>query len=130
VLRFSKVSALATLLLVACSEPEPADTSVSLVSEHGLVEADVRVAAPVERGKNQLFVELRPHLGSGEATLLGVRATMAAHGHQAEAASVERMGSGFLAEDLDLFMSGRWLLELELAIEDQQDSASLPVDVP
>jgi hypothetical protein len=125
-----KALCLMPLLLVACSAPSLADTSVSLLSDQGLIDADVEVAAPVERGNNQLFVELRPHHGDGEATLLGVRATMAAHGHTAEAATVTRSGAGFVAKDVDLFMSGRWLLELELGLDDQRDSARLPVDVP
>lgn len=129
-LRFSRVPELAALLLAACSEPAPADVSASLVSDHGLVDADVRVVAPVERGPNQLFVELRPRSGEGEAALLGVRAVMAAHGHEARAENVERVGSQFHAEKLELFMSGRWLVELELALDEQLDSASLPVDVP
>jgi hypothetical protein len=126
----SKALRLAPLLLVACSEASPADTSVSLLSDQGLIDADVQVAAPVERGNNQLFVELRPHGVGGDPTLLGVRATMAAHGHTAEAATVARSGRGFLAQDVDLFMSGRWLIELQLSLDEQRDTASLPVDVP
>jgi hypothetical protein len=128
--RFSKLAWLPTLLLVACSESAPADVAVSLVSDHGLLDAEVRVATPVERGPNQLFVELHPRSGVGEAALLSVRATMAAHGHEANATSIERSGTGFRAQNFDLFMSGRWLLELELALDDQRDSASFPVDVP
>jgi len=118
------------LLLAGCSAPAPADLSVSVVSDHGLVDADVRVASPVERGENDVFVELRPHSGGGDAQLLAVRATMAAHGHEASAAEIERTATGFHARELDLFMTGRWLLELELSLDEQQDTVSMPVDVP
>ena len=64
------------LLLVAtglagCSSPDPAETTVSLLSERGLVEADVTIVTPVERGKNRLIAQLRPHAAAGEARLLG-----------------------------------------------------------
>ncbi|HYP89737.1 MAG TPA: hypothetical protein VEQ59_16330 [Polyangiaceae bacterium] len=131
--RFSKVSAaIAGLSLVAaCSSAAPAELSVSVVSDKGLVDADVRVASPVERGENDVFVELRPHRGDGEPQLLALRATMAAHGHEARAGVIEHTAAGYHAADLDLFMTGRWLLELDLlAVDGEPDSVSLPVDVP
>jgi hypothetical protein len=130
VLRFSKVSIVPPLLLLACGAPAPAELSRSLVSEQGLLDVEVRVAAPVKRGDNELFVDVRPHAGQGAATLLGVRATMAAHGHEARAEALERDGDEYHALGLELFMSGRWQVELELALDDRPDGVSLPVDVP
>jgi len=104
--------------------------SVSLVSERGLVEADVRIASPVVRGDNEVFVELRPHEAKGEPRLLAVDATMAAHGHEAHAEEIERSADGYRAGPLTLFMTGRWLVELQLSLGDETDSVSLPVDVP
>jgi hypothetical protein len=131
VLRFSKVSlAAVALLLFACSSPAPAELSLSLVSDRGLIDADVRIGSPVRRGDNELLVDLRPHAGDGMPSLVAVTATMAAHGHTARAASVELTRDGYRATELDLFMSGRWQLELELTLDDQLDAASLPVDVP
>lgn len=126
-LRFAFVAALG---LTACGSPEPAAVSLSLVSDDGLVEADVRVVSPVVRGDNELFVELRPSRGQAEASLIDVDATMAAHGHRAEALSIERVDGRFHAQQLDLFMTGRWLVELRFAVDDATDSASFPVDVP
>jgi hypothetical protein len=130
VTRFSQVSGLLALLLAGCSEPAPAEVSVSLVSDRGLLDADIRVATPVARGPNELFVQLHPRHGAGEAALISVRATMAAHGHQSSEATVERTEAGFHADNFDLFMSGRWHVVLELALDEQRDSVSLPVDVP
>lgn len=121
---------LAVTALVGCSAPTPAETSVSLVSERGLVDADVTIVTPVARGKNQLFVQLRPHAAAGEARLLAVGATMAAHAHEAHAEAIDETDAGFVATDLDLFMTGRWLVTLELSLADEPDQVSLPVDVP
>jgi len=120
----------AVTALVGCSAPDPAETSVSLVSERGLVDADIRIVTPVARGKNQLFVALRAHAAAGEARLLAVDATMAAHAHEAHAEAIDETDVGFVATDLDLFMTGRWLLTLELSLADEPDSVSLPIDVP
>jgi hypothetical protein len=116
--------------VVGCSAPAPAETSVSLVSERGLVDADVTIVTPVARGKNQLFVQLRPHMATGDARLLAVDATMAAHAHEAHAEAIDETENGFVATDLDLFMTGRWLLTLELSLADEADQVSLPIDVP
>lgn len=125
-----KVSPLFALLSVACSSPAPAELSLSLLSERGLIDAEVQVVAPVQRGGNQLRVELRSHLGEGEASLEAVNATMAAHGHEATAGAIEPTSSGYVVRDLGLFMSGRWEVELEVALDGQRDTLSLPVDVP
>ena len=130
-LGFSRVSSsLVCLALGACSAPSAADTFVSLESERGLLEAEVRVETPVARGDNQLFVTLRPHAEHGVARLLAVDASMAAHAHQAHAQTIDESVDGFHVSELDLFMTGRWLVVLELLVEGQSDSVSLPVDVP
>lgn len=118
-------------LLFGCSAPAPAETSRSLLSERGLVEADVRVSTPVQRGNNELFASLRAaHNGSGTASLLAVDAVMPAHSHEAHAGLIDETDEGFHASELDLFMTGRWLLTLELSLEGEPDRVSLPIDVP
>lgn len=130
-LRFAYLTTAAlTALLVGCSAPAPAETSLSLVSERGLVDADVRVATPVKRGNNELFVSLHPHEGSGAPSLLAVDAVMPAHSHEAHTTLIDQTDDGFHAAELDLFMTGRWLLTLELALDGEPDSVSLPIDVP
>lgn len=124
---------LAPALAVAvfgCSAPAPVETSVSLVSERGLLDADIRIGTPVQRGNNELFVDLRPHAQGGAPRLLAVDATMAAHAHAAQAEQIEETPTGFHATQLDLFMTGRWLLTLELSLADEPDSVSLAIDVP
>lgn len=116
-------------LLLACSTPEPAPASVQLVSASGRVTADVEVVTPVVRGDNELFVELAPRDGSTVA-LVAVDAAMVAHGHRAHAASIEQTDGAFHVGALDLFMTGRWLIELSLDVDGEPDRASLPVDVP
>ena len=116
--------------LVGCSAPDPAETHVALVSERGLVDADVTIVTPVARGNNQLIVQLRPRAAPGEARLLAVDATMAAHAHEAHAEAIDETEEGFVATELDLFMTGRWLLTLELSLADEPDRVSLPIDVP
>ena len=115
---------------MSCAEAAPAATSVDLISDAGLLEAHVRFAGPVERGENALLVELAPTSGAGEPRLLAVSAVMPAHAHEAHAASIERTPSGFRATELNLFMTGRWQVELTLELAGSGDSLSLPVDVP
>jgi hypothetical protein len=131
VFRFPYLVAPALLgALVGCSAPAPAETSLSLVSERGLLDADVRIVTPVQRGNNELFVTLRPHAADGTPRLLAVDATMAAHAHTAQAELIDETPQGFHAAQLDLFMTGRWLLTLELSLADEPDSVSLAIDVP
>jgi hypothetical protein len=116
-------------VLTACAAPAPAATSVSVVSEHGLLQADVELGS-VQRGDNSLFVMLRPLHDAGDARLVAVDAAMVAHAHEAHAGAIDAEAGGFRATDLDLFMTGRWLVVLELSLSGQDDSVSLPVDVP
>ena len=133
-LRFASLAlVVASSALFGCSAPAPAETTVSLVSERSLLDADISVSTPVARGNNELFVQLRPHaLAStdGPVRLLAVDATMAAHAHEAHAEAIDEADAGFYAKKLDLFMTGRWLVTLELAFGDEPDSVSLPIDVP
>ena len=121
---------LPALLLIACGSPAPAEPSLSLVSDHRLVDADVQIVTPVRLGENQLFVDLRAHDGEQGVSLEAVNATMAAHGHEAHAGTIAPTATGYHVSELDLFMSGRWQVELELLIDERSDSISLPVDVP
>jgi hypothetical protein len=120
----------AAALGVSCSAPQPAATSVSLVSESGLLDADVHFEGPVVRGNNQLFVALRARSEPGEASLTAVDASMPAHGHEAHAESIVAADDGFRVSGLNLFMTGRWQVSLALTLGEQPDSATLPVDVP
>lgn len=126
-LRFALI---ALLGVAGCGSPDPAAVSLSVVSADGLVQADVRVASPVVRGDNQLSVELHPVHSGVETSLLAVDATMAAHGHHAQTLDIVRVDGGFRAAHLDLFMTGRWLVELRLAVGAATDSVTFPVDVP
>jgi hypothetical protein len=90
----------------------------------------VRFVGPVERGENELFVELRPRTAVADAELLAVDASMAAHAHEAHAETIVASEGGFRVTKLDLFMTGRWQLELRVQVAEQVDSVSLPVDVP
>jgi hypothetical protein len=133
VLRFAFLAVVvASSTLFGCSAPAPAETTVSLVSERSLLDADIRIGTPVARGNNELFVQLRPHAptADGSARLLAVDATMAAHAHEAHAEAIDETDAGFYAKKLDLFMTGRWLVTLELAFADEPDRVSLPIDVP
>jgi hypothetical protein len=116
-------------LVLGCSAPAPAETSVTLSSESGLIEATIHFEAPVQRGDNTLVVELAAPAG-GEPQLGAVNAFMVAHNHQSHAGSIRETSLGFEASQLDLFMTGRWQLELELRLAGQSDLVSMPVDVP
>jgi hypothetical protein len=129
-MRWSWLGALPALLALGCSAPDTAQGSGRVVSERGLVDVAVSFDGPVVRGDNRLFVELEPRSGDTALELLSVDASMAAHAHEAHARSIHEAERGFEVDALDLFMTGRWQLELELAIGDERDTATLPVDVP
>jgi hypothetical protein len=118
------------VLLCACGTTEPAPSSAVLLSEQGLIEAVVQFEGPIERGENSLLVELRPQLGDSGANLTSVDAVMPAHTHHAHAEVIEPIEQGFRVSSLDLYMTGRWRLELELELDGERDSVSMPVDVP
>lgn len=122
--------ALAAFAALACSSPPRAATELTLVSDAGLLAADVSFAGPVARGRNELRIELTPRGGDGDARLLAVDATMAAHAHVAHAEHIDDAGSTFHVQDLDLFMTGRWQIELSLSLGERADALSFPVDVP
>lgn len=117
-------------LVWGCSSSEPAATHLSLVSDGGLLNAEVSFVKPIARGENELLVELTPREPGGEGRLLAVDATMAAHAHVAHAEQIDETDAVFHAQKLDLFMTGRWQLELSLALSGTEDTLSFPVDVP
>jgi hypothetical protein len=108
----------------------PTRTSADLVSDAGLVEAHVQFVRPVERGDNALLVELTATQGLDTPRLVSVDAVMPAHTHAAHAGSIELSEGGFLARQLNLYMTGRWQLSLGLELAEARDSVSLAVDVP
>lgn len=116
-------------LALGCGAPPAAPASVTLRSEHGLVEANIGFDGPVRRGDNTVIAELWA-TGEGEPRLTAVNAYMVAHNHQAQAARIRATAGGFEASKLDLFMTGRWQVELELTVAEQSDRISMPVDVP
>jgi len=122
--------ALAPALVAGCSAPETAQGSGQVLSERGLVDVDVQFEGPVVRGDNSLWVKLDAQTAPEAADLVAVDATMAAHAHTAHATAIVAQEGAFEVQGLDLFMTGRWQLELQLALGGEVDRASLPVDVP
>jgi len=122
--------AVAPAVSAGCSAPDEARGSGKVVSERGLVDVDVQFEGPVVRGDNRLMVQLDAPAASGVAELVAVDATMAAHAHQAHAMTIVAHDGAFEVQGLDLFMTGRWQLELALTVDKEVDHASLPVDVP
>lgn len=111
------------------------------MSEAGLVSADIHFAPSPRRGENTLVAVLSCLTEGGSARLRTVDAWMVAHSHEAHAGSVEQTETGFEARSLDLFMPGRWQLELQLVVaspapghelepSEVADVISFPVDVP
>ncbi len=100
------------------------------MSRGGLVEAHVSFVDEVSRGDNELSVELVALDGASTPELLAVDAMMAAHSHHSHTTDISETAGGFQARNLNLFMSGRWQVELSLAVGAAPDVVSLPVDVP
>jgi len=103
---------------------------LSVRSQAALVDATITLQEPsLERGVHNFMVELRAAKQGPEPTLLSAEATMAAHGHRASA-SVLPSGARYRVQDLDLFMSGRWLVSLGVTLEDRSDIVEFAFDVP
>jgi hypothetical protein len=116
---------------IGCADVPPAAGSVTAVSEGGALEAQVDFEGGVTRGENTLVIHLRAL--KDDTTDMGldaVDALMAAHAHEAHAESVTAAGSAFRASRLDLFMTGRWQIELGLSSAESSDLVSFPIDVP
>jgi hypothetical protein len=96
----------------------------------GLVKAEVHFDGPLQRGENALLAQLTPLSDADAPRLLAVDALMAAHAHQAHARSIDDTPTGYEARSLDLFMAGRWQVELSLGVAERRDSVSFAVDVP
>lgn len=127
---------LASTLLAACvSAPDDVaqlsrDRALIQRSEHGLVEATVALdGGDVTRGVNDFRITLRAAEGSAPPTLRSVDATMAVHGHRADATSIVDDGAAFHT-DLDLFMSGRWQIALGVELDASSDVVEFAIDVP
>lgn len=127
---------LGSTLLAACVDAP--DDAVRLSGEHalvqrsrgGLVEATVALdGSELSRGVNDFSVTLRATEGSSPPVLKSVDATMAVHGHRADASSIISDGEVFHA-DLDLFMSGRWQIALGVELDAASDEVEFALDVP
>lgn len=131
----------AALFALGCGDATSAETVGTRMSEAGLVSADIHFAPSPRRGENTLVAALSCLSDGDSARLRAVDAWMVAHGHEAHAGSVEQTEAGFEARSLDLFMAGRWQLELQLVVvtpasglehepSEVADVISFPVDVP
>lgn len=131
-LRVTKVLGLVSALaLAACGQAPLEQGSVSAISEAGRFEAEVRFEGAVQRGENALFVKLAARSDEAvDVELLAVDALMPAHGHHAHAEHIDAVEDGFRATRLELFMTGRWQIELGLGAGSEADLVTFPVDVP
>ena len=104
--------------------------SLTLRSQAELVDATVALQEPsLARGVHNFMVGLTAADGDAAPALLSAEATMAAHGHRAEAI-IEPSGAQYQIEDLDLFMSGRWQVTLGVELEQRSDVVEFALDVP
>ena len=127
---------LGSALLAACvGAPDDtaqlgADRALVQRSQHGLVEATVALdGSELARGVNDFSITLRADATSTVPTLKSVDATMAVHGHRADASSIVSDGAAFHT-DLDLFMSGRWQVALGVELDASSDVVEFALDVP
>jgi len=135
--RFCSLVVLSSALIVGCvATPDDvvrlsADHALVQRSQHGLVEATVALeSGELKRGPNDLSITLHAPRSSEPGTLNGVDAFMAAHGHHASAESIVADGDAFHASNLDLFMSGRWQIALEVELDAESDVIEFALDVP
>ena len=99
-------------------------------SQAALVNATVTLQEPsLARGVHNFTVGLSAANGGAAPALLSAEATMAAHGHRADAV-IEPSGTRYQIEDLDLFMSGRWQVTLGVELERRSDVVEFALDVP
>jgi hypothetical protein len=118
------------LLAVACGAPTPSASHLRVESEKGAITAEVDFDGGVARGDNTVNVQLTAEAGRAAPQLLVVDAAMLAHDHHATAKAVVLEGDTYRVTGLDLFMSGRWLVALELSQGEEADRASFAIDVP
>jgi len=127
---------LASALVAACvgapDDTAPLSGAHALVqrSQQGLVEATVALdGSELARGVNDFSITLRAADSSAPPALKSVDATMAVHGHRADASRIVSDGEAFHA-DLDLFMSGRWQIALGVELDASSDVVEFALDVP
>lgn len=118
------------LLAVACGAPAPTASHMRVESEKGAITAQVDFDGGARRGDNTVNVQLTGADGRATPQLLVVDAAMLAHDHHATAKAVVLEGDTYRVSGLDLFMSGRWLIALELSQGEEADRASFAIDVP
>jgi hypothetical protein len=115
----------------ACGAAPSIEGAVTATSQSGLVQAHVQFEGAVRRGDNALqvdFVALAP--AAATVKLVAIEALMAAHGHRANADRISIDAPPFRASGLNLFMTGRWQVELALRVDEAEDFVTFPVDVP
>jgi len=126
----SRVVCLPLLGLLGCGQAATTPSAFSALSKKGTIDATVRFDDGVKHGQNTLAITLAPHEAGGEgAALTGVEALMPTHGHRASATRVEESEGEFRAE-IDLFMTGRWQVQLLLDEADGNDMVVFAADVP
>jgi hypothetical protein len=117
-------------LVAGCGASPSAPETLTQTSDGGAVQARVHFEGGVQHGPNTLSIELSPLRSEGsDATLESVSAAMPGHGHTAKATSVREKDGAFEAA-IDLFMTGRWQLELALDSSSGSDRVVMAVDVP
>jgi hypothetical protein len=118
------------MLAASCGAPAPTASHLQVESEKGAITAEVDFDGGVARGDNTVNVQLTAKAGRAAPELLVVDAAMLAHDHHATAKAVVLEGDTYRVTGLDLFMSGRWLIALELSQGQEADRASFAIDVP
>lgn len=116
---------------LACGAAPSSEGTITATSQGGLVQAHIEFEGAVRRGDNALlvdFVALAP--AAATVKLVAIEALMPAHGHRASADRISLDAPPFRASGLNLFMTGRWQVELALRVDEAKDFVSFPVDVP
>ena len=123
------------LLMAACgapdgtASPELREGTVELRSERNLA-LEVRAAAPIKLGKNELVVTFPSGPPGAAVELVQASALMPAHGHGSKPPTIEKVGEGYRVTNLVLYMSGRWEVRFALRVDGHDDEALVGIGVP
>jgi hypothetical protein len=129
------------LALVACSSASsdstnafPSDAYTTLTTNAGTYRVEIRTAPAQPPLRGDLDLQLRVLDANGapvDDLALTVVPWMPTHGHGASVVpSVTPQGNGaYNVEHVDLFMPGRWLLQMTFGANDAADHATASLDV-